>query len=66
MILLHWLNQHKLIVFLDMFGQSQTSIQHNYLCDLMNMKENIFSSSEEWVNNCWWGWQNWQNSSREM
>ena len=44
-----WLNQHKLIVVVDTFDQSQASIQHNYLCDLMNMKENILFLRNEWT-----------------
>ena len=27
--------------FIDTFDKSQTSIQHNYPCDFINMKENI-------------------------
>ena len=32
--------------FVDNFDKSQTSIQHNYPCDFMNMKENVLFSEE--------------------
>ena len=32
--------------------QSQTSIQHNYPCDFMNMKENILFLRNEWTTIC--------------
>ena len=35
--------------FVDTFDQSQTSIQHNYPCDFMNMKENILFLRNEWT-----------------
>ena len=42
--LAHWLigsTNTSSLWFIDTFDQSQTSIQHNYPCDFMNMKENI-------------------------
>ena len=49
--------------FVETYDKSQTSIQlpvwfHEY--------ERKRSFSEEGVNNYWWGWQNWQNRTREM
>ena len=35
--------------FVDTFNQSQTSIQHNYIHDFMNMKENILFLRNEWT-----------------
>ena len=35
--------------FVDTFDQSQTSMQHNYPCDFMNMKENILFLRNEWT-----------------
>ena len=35
--------------FVDTFDQSQTSIQHNYPCDFMNIKENILFLRNEWT-----------------
>ena len=36
-------------VLVDTFDQSQTSIQHSYPCDPMNMKENILFLRNEWT-----------------
>ena len=35
--------------FVDTFDKLQTSIQHNYACDFMNMKENILFLRNEWT-----------------
>ena len=35
--------------FVDTFDKSQTSIQHNYQCDFMNIKENILFLRNEWT-----------------
>ena len=38
-----------LTVYMLTFDKSQTSIQHNYLYDFMNMKENILFLRNEWT-----------------
>ena len=35
--------------FVDTVDKSQTSIQHNYPCDFMNMKENVLFLRNEWT-----------------